>query len=90
MPLLNEVLEASGGEVLAVYEREYYAGQPAILCRRVGQGEAVYVGSAFSEELAAALLCRVGLEEPYALNWSCRRKWSWPYGSRETKSIVSC
>ena len=66
MPLLNEVLEASGGEVLAVYEREYYAGQPAILCRRVGQGEAVYVGSAFSEELAAALLCRVGLEEPYA------------------------
>ena len=66
MPLLNEVLEASGGEVLAVYEREYYAGQPPILCRRVGQGEAVYVGSAFSEELAAALLCRVGLEEPYA------------------------
>ena len=24
------------------------------------------MGSAFSEELAAALLCRVGLEEPYA------------------------
>lgn len=66
MPVLNEVLEASGGEVLAVYESEYYAGQPAALCRSIGQGEAVYVGSAFSEELAAALLRRAGLGEPYA------------------------
>lgn len=64
LPLVNEVLETeAGGEVLACYESEYYKGKPAMLCRRLGAGEAIYVGAAFSEELAALLLEKAGLVE---------------------------
>ena len=90
MPLLNEVLEASGGEVLAVYEGGVLCWAACCTLQACRAGRSGLRGLGFLEELAAALLCRVGLEEPTLLNWSCRRKWSWPYGSRETKSIVSC
>ncbi len=73
LPLVNEVLEAeAGGEVLACYEGEYYAGRPAVLRKKLGAGEALYVGAAFSQELAALLLERAGLAE------ACREELALP------------
>ncbi len=67
MPRLNEILEPEDGEALGRwYTREFYDGQPGVLRKRTGKGEAIYVGAAFSEEMASALLSYAGLEEPYA------------------------
>ena len=63
LPVFNEVLQAEDGEVLALYTEDYYQGRPAILRKRTGEGETLYVGSAFSEELAAELLRYEGLYE---------------------------
>ncbi len=65
MPGVNEILEAEDAQVLACYQSGYYAGSPAILSKKLGKGRAIYVGSAFSEETAGALLKEAGLAEPY-------------------------
>ena len=66
MPNLNEILEPQDGEVLARYGSQFYAGQPAVLRKTRGRGQALYVGAAFSEEMAAALLEYFGLAEACA------------------------
>lgn len=47
--LWAEVLDTNGAEVLATYDRDWYAGQPAITRRRLpfdgeGRGQTIYVG----------------------------------------------
>ncbi|MFD2611719.1 beta-galactosidase [Paenibacillus gansuensis] len=62
----NDILsvEAEDVEVTAVYASDYYAGQPAMTKRKVGQGEVWYYGAAFSEPVVDKLLEWLGLESP--------------------------
>jgi beta-galactosidase len=64
----NDILqvEAPGAEVLAEYDRDYYAGAPALVRNAVGNGRAYYYGAVFSVEAAAALIARLGLLSPVA------------------------
>lgn len=58
-----DLLHAEGAQVLAAYDRDFYAGTPAVTCNRYGRGRAWYVGfdddgaftSAFMEELIREL-----------------------------------
>ncbi|GGJ02081.1 beta-galactosidase [Alicyclobacillus cellulosilyticus] len=62
----NDILRVTAGdaEVVAVYKGDYYDGEPAVVRRRVGQGQVVYYGAAFHEE-AARQVCRLlGLQSP--------------------------
>ncbi len=67
-PYFNDVLEPTGPdtEVLAVFEGNYYAGQPAVTRHAVGRGAAYYVGSVFSRELAEYFLRELDLASPFA------------------------
>ncbi|WP_418392810.1 beta-galactosidase [Victivallis lenta] len=40
-----ELIHAEGAEVLASYERDFYAGTPAVTVNRYGKGKAVYLGA---------------------------------------------
>ncbi|AIQ64068.1 beta-galactosidase [Paenibacillus stellifer] len=64
----NEVLAISdeATEVIAEYASEYYAGSPAFTRRAYGQGHAWYFGAAFSEQVAGALIEKLGLTSPAA------------------------
>jgi len=48
--------EGSSAGVEAVYEKDFYAGTPAISCRKSGKGKAVYFGVAGCDELTGAYL----------------------------------
>lgn len=72
MPALHEILEAEDGEVLGRYQGAFYDGEPAVLKKQNGRGEAIYVGAAFSEEMAFALLKYAGLTE------ACEKELSLP------------
>ncbi|MFM2055412.1 MAG: Beta-galactosidase BglY, partial [Pseudomonadota bacterium] len=58
-------LRLQGATAMAVYDGQFYAGEPAVTCNRFGAGEAWYVGSRndrrFQAELAAHLIARLGL-----------------------------
>lgn len=45
-----EVLKVQDAEVLARYTDDFYAGEPVVTRRRVGQGQVVYVGARLSRE----------------------------------------
>lgn len=66
-PFHNDVLKAVDGEVLAVYENNYYAGEPALVKKNVGKGGVYYFGSAFREDAARAMLRLVGISAPAGL-----------------------
>jgi beta-galactosidase len=51
-----DILIPSSAEVLARYEREYYAGQPAITLNTFGEGQAIYLGTFGTEQLYEVLL----------------------------------
>ncbi len=51
-----DVLALEGAEVLARYDADYYAGEPAITVNRYGAGRAVYVGTVPDSDMAGALL----------------------------------
>jgi beta-galactosidase len=57
-------VEASSATVLAEYAGGYYAGTPALVQNRVGDGSAYYYGAVFSAEAASALIPRLGLASP--------------------------
>ncbi len=67
-PVFNDTLEPVGADarVEAVYAANENIGRPAMTARRVGRGEAVLFGAAFTRETAMALLRHWGLAEPYA------------------------
>jgi beta-galactosidase len=51
-----DVLEPQSAEVIALYSRDYYAGQPAITRNYYGQGQAIYVGTFGDTQLYLTLL----------------------------------
>ena len=66
----NDILqvEESSVEVLAEYAGDYYAGAPALVRNRVGNGAVYYYGAVFTQDAAAALIQRLGLASPVS-NW---------------------
>lgn len=65
--VFNDILSPVGenAEVLAVYSFGYYAGKPALIRNRFGEGEAYYFGGAFSSDTARLFMEKLNLEEPY-------------------------
>ncbi len=51
-----DVLAPEGAEVLARYDADYYAGEPAVTVNRFGDGLAVYLGTVPDAEMAEALM----------------------------------
>ena len=64
----NDVLqlEAPTAEVLAEYASGYYAGSPALVKNRVGEGSVYYYGAVFSVAAADALIGELELTSPVA------------------------
>jgi beta-galactosidase len=44
-----DIIHLQGAKALAVYERDYYAGSPAVTVNRVGSGQAYYLAPRFDE-----------------------------------------
>jgi beta-galactosidase len=61
--VMAEVLEPTTARVLARWERDYLAGQPAVTENAAGKGKAVYYGSFFNRESARYLLDRYAREQ---------------------------
>lgn len=57
-----DVLRPRGAEVVAVWDRDFMRGQPAVTENRSGSGKAVYYGSFFNLESARHLLARYAAE----------------------------
>lgn len=51
-----DVVHLDGAEPLAIFERDFYAGGPAITERRVGRGRVIYVGTALEARGARDLM----------------------------------
>ncbi|MFN2210534.1 MAG: beta-galactosidase [Candidatus Promineifilaceae bacterium] len=45
-----DIVHLQGAEALAVYEREYYAGSPAVTVNHFGKGQAYYLAPRFDEQ----------------------------------------
>ena len=58
-----DVLKPRGAEVVAVWERDFMRGRPAVTERRAGKGKAVYYGSFFNLEAARRLIARYAAEQ---------------------------
>ena len=67
VPAFNETLHPDEDtEVLAKFDTNYYAGEPALCRRQVGAGVVYYLGGCFSVEMAKALMAETGVLAPYA------------------------
>lgn len=65
-PVFNDILAPIGSsEILATYDTNYYAGQPALIKNIFGRGETYYFGGAFNEKTAQAFLEYFGIANPY-------------------------
>ncbi len=75
-PIFNDILvPMEDGEVLAAYQGGYYDGKPALVKKSyAGGGAAYYVGSGFSQELAALILDKLGVSDPYADEIACPKQ----------------
>lgn len=63
-PCFNDILEVTDGEVIGVYESDYYKGKPAVTLKRIGRGRAYYFGAVFTEDVARAFLELTGIATP--------------------------
>lgn len=63
-PLFNDVLEPEGGMTEGTYIGNYYDGEPAIVTKRSGRGQAWYFGGCFAEETAEIFLQKLGIVSP--------------------------
>lgn len=63
----SDILEVTSDDakVVARFEGDYYKDEPAVVENSYGAGKAVYCGSAFTAEIAEALLERYGLKNPH-------------------------
>ena len=52
--------------VLASYESDYYAGQPAVTLHQKGQGRVIHFGSFFTPQNVTALLDALEIQDPFA------------------------
>ncbi len=51
-----DILEPTTAEVLARYDEDFYAGQPAVTLNRVGQGNVIYVGTIGDADCVQAIV----------------------------------
>lgn len=66
MPLFNDIMRpVNGGECLAVYDNDYYAGKAAVIRKSTGKGYVLHVGSTFSRKNMKILLEYTGILEPF-------------------------
>ena len=67
MPLFNDIISPKSNTctILATYKEDYYAGMPAFTVNSYGEGNAYYLGSAFSICTAKKILTQLGYSEPY-------------------------
>lgn len=65
--VFNDLLAPVGeyAEVLASYASSYYAGTPALIRNRLGEGEAYYFGGAFALDTAKVFLRKLGMAETF-------------------------
>lgn len=64
-PIFNDVLAPlEDGEILAVYEQNYYAGKPALIRRKSGNGAAYYFGGTFGEDTARLFIRKLSITKP--------------------------
>lgn len=65
-PTFNEVIRpiSDRAEVLARYDRDYYAGEPAIVKVPVGRGHVIYCGAMFNDDNVPALLDSLAVHDP--------------------------
>ncbi len=65
-PVFHDILEVilPDAKVEAVFQSNYYKGEPAMVSRPLGQGRACYYGAAFSESMAVKLLEKTGCASP--------------------------
>lgn len=65
--VFNDLLAPVGenAEVLAAYSSSYYAGTPALIRNRFGEGAAYYFGGAFALDTARVFLEKLNVAEPY-------------------------
>ena len=56
---LCDLIHSEGAEVLATYQRDFYAGRPALTANRVGQGTAYYVAFRGDDDLLDGLYSRI-------------------------------
>ena len=54
-----EVLHAEGAEVVATYQRDYYAGGPCVTVNKFGKGEAWYIAADGGRELLDAFYAKL-------------------------------
>lgn len=67
-PIFSELLQPTDDEteVVATFDDDYYAGSPAVVRRKRGEGQVLYVGSGFSEQLAEKILDVLDVKAPYS------------------------
>lgn len=65
-PMLNDILEPDGAEVLGVYSGAYYEDEAAVTKNQYGKGCACYHGSAFTLESTEFLIEGLGMRSPAA------------------------
>ena len=62
-PWFNDVLEQKeGGEILAVFQNNYYDGEPALIRKQNGKGWGYYFGGGFSEDTANGFIQKLGMK----------------------------
>ena len=67
VPTFNETLHPdTDTEVLACFDTNYYAGQPALCRKKLGAGSVYYLGGCFSAAMAEALMRETGVRAPCA------------------------
>jgi len=66
-PVFNEVLKTNDDdtEILARFQGNYYAGQPAFCHKSLGKGHVYYLGACFSVEMARTLLEETNQISPF-------------------------
>ena len=65
---LCEIVHNENGQTLAVYEKEYYAGSPAVIKNEFGRGNAYYLAAEFEQvfynDFYGGLMEEMGIENP--------------------------
>ncbi|MBR6728152.1 MAG: beta-galactosidase [Clostridia bacterium] len=67
VPHFHDVLEITDGEVIARFEEDHYSGKPALVQKSHGTGRVLYLGAAFGEDTASALLDHLCIGAPCGL-----------------------
>ena len=77
----GEVLDLRGAEAVGSYVEGPYAGSPAVACRKIGKGRAIYLGAVPADAASAEGLYRNILPELTQHRTGCRRvTWQSPRG----------